>query len=80
VNRILRLREDPRFKNVGPDVLELNLQTPASSDPSTVDNQPGLWFDWPFVEFLKNHYGALIALFVLIFALQLEIHLSLFIS
>ncbi|PLW51949.1 hypothetical protein PCASD_00881 [Puccinia coronata f. sp. avenae] len=56
VNRILRLREDPRFKNVGPDVLELNLQTPASSDPSTVDNQPGVWFDWPFVEFLKNHY------------------------
>ncbi|KNZ50098.1 hypothetical protein VP01_45g9 [Puccinia sorghi] len=56
VNRILRLREDPRFKNVGPDVLELALQSPSPSDPSIVDNQSGLWFDWPFVEFLKNNF------------------------
>ncbi|KAA1127740.1 hypothetical protein PGTUg99_000373 [Puccinia graminis f. sp. tritici] len=57
VNRILRLREDPRFKNVGPDVLELCSQGPAPSDPSNPDEEPGLWFDWPFVEFLKNNYG-----------------------
>ncbi|KAA1114496.1 hypothetical protein PGT21_011207 [Puccinia graminis f. sp. tritici] len=56
VNRILRLREDPRFKNVGPDVLELCSQGPAPSDPSNPDEEPGLWFDWPFVEFLKNNY------------------------
>ncbi|OAV93002.1 hypothetical protein PTTG_02810 [Puccinia triticina 1-1 BBBD Race 1] len=56
VNRILRLREDPRFKNVGPDVLELSLQPPAGTDPSSADQEPGLWFDWPFVEFLKNNY------------------------
>jgi len=56
VNRILRLREDPRFKNVGPDVLELAFQSPSPSHPSILDNHAGLWFDWPFVEFLKNHF------------------------
>ncbi|KAH9473153.1 hypothetical protein Pst134EA_000231 [Puccinia striiformis f. sp. tritici] len=56
VNRILRLREDPRFKAVGPDVLELSLQVPAGTDPTNVDVEPELWFDWPFVEFLKNNY------------------------
>lgn len=48
-NRILRLREDVRFKNVGPDVLEM-------LDEDDLDNEDGLWFDWPFVEFLKNNY------------------------
>lgn len=48
-NRILRLREDVRFKNVGPDVLEM-------LDDEDQDNEDGIWFDWPFVEFLKNNY------------------------
>lgn len=47
-NRILRLREDVRFKNVGPDVLELSDDDEANED--------GIWFDWSFVEFLKNNY------------------------
>lgn len=47
-NRILRLREDVRFKNVGPDVLELSDDADAAED--------GVWFDWAFVEFLKNNY------------------------
>jgi hypothetical protein len=43
------LREDVRFKNVGPDVLEM-------SEEEDFDSEDGLWFDWPFVEFLKNNY------------------------
>lgn len=53
VNRILRLREDARFKNIGPDTMEMN--EPPSDD---VDVDDGLWFDWSFVEFLKNNYCA----------------------
>lgn len=47
-NRILRLREDVRFKNVGPEILEM------SEDDETAED--GVWFDWSFVEFLKNNY------------------------
>ena len=48
-NRILRLREDVRFKNVGPDTLEM-----ADEEDSAAED--GIWFDWAFVEFLKNNY------------------------
>ncbi|MBW0473962.1 hypothetical protein O181_013677 [Austropuccinia psidii MF-1] len=60
VNMILRLREDPRFKNVGPDVLEwssLSLLTSGFLDDGSQQNE-GLWFDWPFVEFFKNNYAS----------------------
>lgn len=43
------MREDVRFKNVGPDALEM-------LDDDDLDSEDGLWFDWPFVEFLKNNY------------------------
>lgn len=56
VNRMLRLREDDRFKNVGPDVLQLTHQVVVESDFVNPDEGPGIWFDWPFVEFLKNNY------------------------
>ncbi|CAH7688088.1 p115 like vesicle tethering protein [Phakopsora pachyrhizi] len=60
VNRILRLREDPRFKDVGPDVLELNILISQSAEESFDSLQERLskelWFDWPFVEFVKNNY------------------------
>lgn len=49
-NRILRLREDVRFKNVGPDVLEM------VDDEDANPSEDGIWFDWPFVEYLKNNY------------------------
>lgn len=48
-NRILRLREDVRFKNVGPESLEM-------ADEETAAAEDGVWFDWAFVEFLKNNY------------------------
>ena len=52
VNRILRLREDVRFKNVGPDVLEMNEDDPDSQEW----REDGFWFDWSFVEFVRNNY------------------------
>jgi len=56
VNKISRLREDVRFKNVGPDVLEMN----DADDPMTDQSwrEDGFWFDWAFVEFVRNNYCA----------------------
>ncbi|GAA5849938.1 hypothetical protein JCM8547_000958 [Rhodosporidiobolus lusitaniae] len=54
VSRILRLREDPRFRNVGPQVLELIDEDDASADD--LGEEDGLWFDFAFVEFLKTNY------------------------
>ncbi|GAA6001670.1 hypothetical protein JCM10207_002257 [Rhodosporidiobolus poonsookiae] len=54
VSRILRLREDPRFRNVGPTTLEL-----IDDDDTVADElgeEEGLWFDFAFVEFLKTNY------------------------
>jgi hypothetical protein len=53
VNRILRLREDERFKNLGPDVLEMIDEIEEGME----DADDGPWFDWSFVEFLKNNYS-----------------------
>ena len=50
-NRILRLREDVRFKNVRPDILEM-----ADDEDSANAAEDGIWFDWAFVEYLKNNY------------------------
>lgn len=49
----MRLREDPRFRSVGPNVLEL-------VDDEILDDlgeEDGIWFDYTFVEFLKTNYG-----------------------
>ncbi|GJN91820.1 hypothetical protein Rhopal_004843-T1 [Rhodotorula paludigena] len=54
VSRILRLREDPRFRNVGPNVLELIDEDDAIADD--LGEEDGLWFDFTFVEFLKTNY------------------------
>ncbi|GAA5899956.1 hypothetical protein JCM6882_007011 [Rhodosporidiobolus microsporus] len=54
VSRILRLREDPRFRNIGPHVLELIDEDDASTDE--LGEEEGLWFDFAFVEFLKTNY------------------------
>ncbi|GAA6058533.1 hypothetical protein JCM10212_006972 [Sporobolomyces blumeae] len=56
VSRILRLREDPRFRTVGPNVLELSDDDDAHLDD--VSEEDGLWFDFTFVEFLKTNYIA----------------------
>ncbi|GAA5870110.1 hypothetical protein JCM3774_002595 [Rhodotorula dairenensis] len=54
VSRILRLREDPRFRNVGPNVLELVDEDDALAED--LGEEDGLWFDFSFVEFLKTNY------------------------
>jgi hypothetical protein len=53
VSRIMRLREDPRFRSVGPNVLEM-LDDEVLDDLTEDD---GIWFDYTFVEFLKTNYG-----------------------
>ena len=55
VSRILRLREDPRFRSVGPNVLEIVDEEDSLEDLSEED---GIWFDYAFVEFLKTNYSA----------------------
>lgn len=52
VNKISRLREDARFKNVGPDILEMNDADAEGQEWL----EEGLWFHWPFVEFTRNNY------------------------
>lgn len=54
--RLLRLRDDARFREVGPDVLELAAEEEAAV--GTEGAPTGLWFDWPFVAFWKNNFGA----------------------
>ena len=54
-----RLREDERFKAVGPE--NIVLPYPASSylhpglKPET-DDEGEIWFDWAFVDFWKSNY------------------------
>ena len=57
VSRILRLREDPRFRSVGPGVLEMNEDEDALED---LGEEDGLWFDFAFVEFLKTNYSTML--------------------
>ncbi|SCZ90568.1 BZ3500_MvSof-1268-A1-R1_Chr1-3g02071 [Microbotryum saponariae] len=52
VSRILRLREDERFRSVGPAVLELIDEEMEEE----LGEEQGLWFDYSFVEFLKTNY------------------------
>ncbi len=51
--RLLRLRDDLRFRTVGPDVLERVGDDPALAKE---ERQDGLWVDWSFVEFWKNNF------------------------
>lgn len=60
VAQIARLREDDRFKAVGPDnVVQVSPFTTRAGP--TVPNQPvheeaEMWFDWAFVDFWKSNY------------------------
>jgi hypothetical protein len=54
-----RLREDERFKAVGPDSIVLPYPTPAYLQPGLkpeTDNEGEIWFDWPFIDFWKSNY------------------------
>jgi hypothetical protein len=54
-----RLRDDERFKAVGPDSIVLPYPTPANSQiglrPES-ENEGEIWFDWAFVDFWKSNY------------------------
>nr|ASF90195.1 hypothetical protein SPAR05478 [Bartheletia paradoxa] len=72
VSRISRLREDPRFKNVGPDALEIAFLDDLDNETregeerlegerngvETVGEAEAPWFDHAFVEFVKGNYLA----------------------
>ena len=44
------MREDSRFKNVGPDILEMTVESENAA------LEEGFYFDWSFVEFARNNY------------------------
>lgn len=57
VSRILRLREDERFRDVGVDVLELTKEGEEGEDSGEGEGEgEGVWFDYSFVEFFKGGY------------------------
>lgn len=49
VSRIVRLKEDPRFQGVGPEV------TIVIADESEGDGEAEVWLNWSFVDFWKGN-------------------------
>ncbi|KAJ7023419.1 p115 like vesicle tethering protein [Mycena alexandri] len=62
IGRMARLREDDRFKSVGPDTVVLPRPTAQHliAGPKGVeaekDKEGEIWFDWAFVDFWKSNY------------------------
>ncbi|KAJ7744676.1 p115 like vesicle tethering protein [Mycena metata] len=62
IGRMARLREDDRFKSVGPDTVVLPRPTAQHliAGPKGVeaekDKEGEIWFDWAFVDFFKSNY------------------------
>ncbi|KZT27112.1 hypothetical protein NEOLEDRAFT_1131101 [Neolentinus lepideus HHB14362 ss-1] len=59
MGRITRLREDERLKAVSPESTVLPYPTSPHSQPGLKPETTGeaeVWFDWPFVDFLKSNY------------------------
>lgn len=59
VSRMGRLREDERFKAVGPDSIVLPYPTPSNlqvGPKPESENEGEMWFDWAFVDFWKSNY------------------------
>ncbi|KAG8862622.1 hypothetical protein FRB96_001181 [Tulasnella sp. 330] len=63
VSRMARLREDARFRAVGPETLVVDVVLEdATPVPGVVvgedatDGEGEIWMDWAFVEFWKEHY------------------------
>ena len=68
--RIIHLRDDDRFKAVGPDAAVMSTPSvphhnhqhsgPPSAGLPKPDHEEGeMWFDWAFVDFWKSNYCAL---------------------
>ncbi|KIL68700.1 hypothetical protein M378DRAFT_8167 [Amanita muscaria Koide BX008] len=58
VGRMLRIRDDDRFKSIGPDsiVLLYSGPVPSTGRKSDVNDKAEVWFDWAFVDFWKSNY------------------------
>ena len=55
VGRITHLRDDDRFKAVGPDTLVLPYPNQGITN-SDGEKEAEIWFDWAFVDFWKSNY------------------------
>nr|ODN85773.1 hypothetical protein L203_04651 [Cryptococcus depauperatus CBS 7841] len=53
VSRMARLREDSRFRAVQPEGFEV--EGIVENEEENAQGE-GIWFDWAFVDFWKNHY------------------------
>jgi hypothetical protein len=54
-----RLREDERFKAVGPDTTVLSYPASTHLQPGLkpeFDGEGEIWFDWAFIDFWKSNY------------------------
>ncbi|KAJ7647909.1 p115 like vesicle tethering protein [Roridomyces roridus] len=58
IGHMARLREDDRFKTVGPDAVVLPYPTPLhlKTGEAAKDREGEIWFDWAFVDFYKSNY------------------------
>ncbi|KAJ7125418.1 p115 like vesicle tethering protein [Mycena epipterygia] len=60
IGRMARLREDDRFKSVGPDTVVLPYPTPQHllqpGLKGETEKEGEIWFDWAFVDFWKSNY------------------------
>ncbi|KAG5653789.1 hypothetical protein H0H81_010459 [Sphagnurus paluster] len=59
IGRMARLREDERFKAVGPDSVVLPYPSASYLQPSLkpeVEDEGEVWFDWSFTDFWKSNY------------------------
>ncbi|KAL7413626.1 p115 like vesicle tethering protein [Mrakia frigida] len=65
VSRMARLREDPRFKAVGPEMMMMEGGEEGGEEEERRleggfeggrEEREEVWFDWSFVEFWKNNY------------------------
>ncbi|KAJ6534017.1 p115 like vesicle tethering protein [Mycena vulgaris] len=58
IGRMARLREDDRFKTVGPDAVVLPYPTPQhlQAGKGETEKEGEIWFDWAFVDFCKSNY------------------------
>lgn len=57
VGRITHLRDDDRFKAVGPDAIVLSYPSQGIAN-SEGEREAEIWFDWAFVDFWKSNYCA----------------------
>jgi len=52
-----RVREDERFKSVGPDAAVIRSNAGLEAGEDDVDEEDGdMWLDWAFIEFWKSNY------------------------